>query len=154
MTLRELADRLGCRLEGDGDLPIARVTSLEAAGPGDVAFFSNPKYLGALARTQASAVIAADGMPVPGAALRTPQPYAAFARALSILHPQPAPPPGIHPTAVVDPSAVVGPDVSIGPYACVGAGAVLGARVVLRAHVAVGDGAVVGDDCLLHPFVS
>jgi UDP-3-O-[3-hydroxymyristoyl] glucosamine N-acyltransferase len=154
LTLRELADRLGCRLEGDGDLPISRVASLDAAGPGDITFFSNPKYAAALARTTASAVIAADGVPVPGAALRTPQPYAAFAMALALLHPQPPPPPGVHPTAVVDPSAIVGPDPSIGPYACVGAGAVLGARVVLRAHATVGDGAVLGDDCLLHPHVS
>ena len=154
MTLRELADRLGCRLEGDGDLPIFRVASLASAGPGDIAFFSNPKYAAALARSAASAVIAADGVPVPGAALRTPQPYAAFARALAVLHPQQPPPAGVHPTAVVDPTAVVGADVSIGPYACVGAGAVLGARVVLRPHATVGDGAVLGDDCLLHPHVS
>ena len=154
MTLRELADRLGCRLEGDGDVLITRVADLASAGPGDVSFFSNPKYAKVLAATRASAVIAADDVPVPVPALRTRDPYVAFARALGILHPQPAPPVGVHPTAIVDDSAVLGADVSIGPYACIGAGVVLGARTAVRAHVTVGDGAVLGDDCLLHPHVS
>lgn len=155
MTLRELADLLGCRLEGDGgDQPIARVAALETAGPGEVSFFSNPKYAKALAATRATAVIAADDVPVPVAALRTREPYVAFARALALLHPQPRPPIGVHPTAVVDPTAVIAADVSVGPYVCIGAGAVLGARTSVRAHVTIGDGAVVGDDCLLHPHVS
>jgi UDP-3-O-[3-hydroxymyristoyl] glucosamine N-acyltransferase len=156
LTLRELADHLGCRLEGDGDLPISRVASLETAGPGDLSFFSNPKYARALAATGASAVIAADDVPVPAgvAALRTRTPYVAFARALQVLHPQPPPPIGVHQTAVVDPTAVLGVDVSVGPYACIGADVVIGARTVVRAHVTVGDGAVIGDDCLLHPHVS
>lgn len=154
LTLRELADRLGCRLDGDGDQPITRVAALDAAGPGDVTFFSNPRYARALAATRATAVIAADDVPVPVAALRTKEPYVAFARALALLHPQPAPPAGVHATAVVGPGAVLGADVSVGPYACIGAAAVIGARTVIRAHVTVGDGAVVGDDCLLHPHVS
>ena len=154
MTLRELAELLGCRLEGDGDLLIFRVAALEAAGPGDVSFFSNPKYAKALAATQASAVIAAADVPVPGAALRTREPYVAFARALALLHPQAPAPTGVHATAVVDPSAVLGADVSIGPYVCIGAGAIIGAGSVLRAHVTIGEGAVLGDDCLLHPHVS
>lgn len=154
MTLRELAEHLGCRLEGDGDLPVARVASLDTAGPGDISFYSNPRYGALLAHTHASAVIAADGVPVPGAALRTPHPYAAFARALALLHPQPRPATGIHASAVVEPQAVVSPDVSIGPYVYVGVGAVVGARCVLRAHVTVGDEAVIGDDCVLHPHVS
>lgn len=156
MTLRELADHLACRLEGDGELTITRVAALESAGPGDVSFCSNPKYLRILSGTKASAVIAAEGVAVPEgvAALRTPEPYVAFARALGLLHPQPAPPVGVHPTAVIEPGVVLGEDVSIGPYAWIGTGAVLGARTVVRAHATVGEGAIIGDDCLLHPHVS
>jgi len=156
VTLRELSERLGCRLEGDGNIVIARVADLASAGPGDVTFFSNPKYARALATTRASAVIASDGVDVPAgaAALRTATPYVAFAKALGVLHPQPAPPVGVHPTAVVERSAVLGADVSIGPYACLGAGVVVGARSVIRAHVTIGDEAVIGEDCLLHPHVS
>ncbi len=154
MTLAELADRLGCRLEGDPSLVITRVAALEDAGPGDVSFFANPRYAPALARTRATAVIAADGIEVPGAALRTDEPYVAFARALDLLHPAARPAAGVHATAVVDPTATVDPSASIGPYVVVGAGAVIGARTILREHVVVGEGAVVGDDGLLHAHVA
>ncbi len=154
MTLAELASVLGCRLDGPGDVEIHRVTALDAAGPGDLSFYANPKYSGALRATRASAVIAAEGVAVPGAALRSPEPYAAFARALALLHPVPRPPAGVHPSACLDPSAVLGDDVSIGPLTVVGAGVVIGARTILHPHVLVGDGAVIGDDCELHGHVS
>ena len=51
LRLSELAERLGCRLEGDGRVEIRRVTGLEQAGEGDLTFFANPKYAHALRRT-------------------------------------------------------------------------------------------------------
>ena len=57
MKLTELAARLGCRLEGDGDIEITRVAGIETAGPSDVTFFANTKYAAELRATQAGAVI-------------------------------------------------------------------------------------------------
>ena len=65
MTLRELAERLGCRLEGDGAIEITGVAGLEAAVPGDVSFFAHPKYAAALEATRASAVVIGDSAPEP-----------------------------------------------------------------------------------------
>ena len=85
MTLRELADRLGCRLEGDGSIEITGVAGLEDAGPGDLSFFANPKYATALSATRASAVILGERATAPGrAALRADNPYLAFAQALAL----------------------------------------------------------------------
>ena len=82
--LRELADRLGCRLEGDGTIEITGVAGLADAGPGDLTFFANPKYAAALSATRASAVILGEGATAPGSAvLRAENPYLAFAEALS-----------------------------------------------------------------------
>ena len=58
LTLTELAERLGCRLEGNGDLDVTRVAGIEHAGPGDLTFFANPKYASQLRETRATAVIA------------------------------------------------------------------------------------------------
>jgi UDP-3-O-[3-hydroxymyristoyl] glucosamine N-acyltransferase len=63
LKLRELADRLNCRLEGDGDIDIERVAGIESAGPGDLTFFANPKYATHLRATRASAVILAPRQP-------------------------------------------------------------------------------------------
>lgn len=155
MRLRELAERLGCRLDGDGDIQITRVAGLEAAGPGDITFSSNPSYARALKATRASAVILADDVPAaPCAMLRSANPYLSFAQALDVFMPEPAVHPGVHPTAIVGDGAVVGEGVSLGPYVVVGEGARLGARVVVRAHAVIGPGAEIGDDSIIHARVS
>ena len=155
MTLRELAERLGCRLEGDGAVEIGRVASLEDAGAGDVAFFVNPRYAPVLRRTRASAVILADtAPPAPCAMLRTANPYLAFANALSIFRPASQPPSGIAPMSVVASDAVLGGDVSVGPFSSIGRNARIGDRTVIHPHVFVGDGAVIGADCVIHSHVA
>lgn len=155
MTLRELADRLGCRLEGDGGVEITGVAALERAGPGELTFLANPKYAGAVASTRASAILLAeDAPPPPCAALRTPQPYLMFGRALALLNRTPSVPPGIHPAAVVEEGADVAAEASVGAFAYVGAGARIGARTVVHPFVHVGAGARVGADCVLHAHAS
>jgi UDP-3-O-[3-hydroxymyristoyl] glucosamine N-acyltransferase len=155
LKLSELAERLECRLEGDGAIEVNRVTTLEDAGPGDLTFFTNPKYAAALRRTRASAVILGDKADAaPCAMLRTPNPYLAFARAVGIFAGDARPPAGVHPSAVVADDAIVAADASIGPLAVVGAGAQIGARTVVHAHVIVGAHAAVGEDCVIHTRVS
>ena len=81
MKLAELAARLDCRLEGDGDVEITRVAGIHDAGPGDVTFLANRKYEKAMSMTRASAVIARDDAPgAPCALLRARDPYLAFAK--------------------------------------------------------------------------
>ena len=155
MQLGDLAAQLRCELDGPADIEIQRVATLEEAGPGDISFLANPKYSAALTATRASAVIAThDAAGAPCAILRTKNPYLAFARAIGLLHPQPRPAAGIHPTAIVAPDAVLEPDVFVGPYVVIGDGAHIGARSVLHAHVVIGAGATLGADCLLHARVS
>jgi UDP-3-O-[3-hydroxymyristoyl] glucosamine N-acyltransferase len=155
VTLRELADRIEARLDGDGSIEVVRVAGLEAAGPGDVTFLANPAYGAEVARTRASAVILGpDGPSAPCAVLRTADPYLAFARAVQALAPPPSQPEGVHPSAVVAPDAQLGEGVRIGPLAVVGPGVRLGARSVLDAHVVVGAHVEIGPDCVLHAHVS
>ena len=151
MTLSELAERLGCRLEGDGSLEIRRVAGLEQAGEGDITFFANPKYAPALRRTRASAVILGESAPAaPCAMLRTKHPYLAFANALSVFVTPAHPPPGIATLSAVAADAILGRDVSIGPFSSIGRGARVGDRTVIYPNVCIGDGAVIGDDCVIH----
>ena len=155
MRLQEIADRLGCRLEGDGSLDITGVSSLEDAGPGQLTFFTNPKYAPELRRTQASAVIAGDGAAgAPCALLRSDEPYLAFARAVELFADPVRPATGIHALAHVEDGAAVSPDASVGPFAVVGRGARIGARTIVYPHVTIGPFAEIGDDCVIHARVS
>ena len=155
LTLRELAERLGCRLEGDGSVEIGRVAALDAAGPGDVSFLSNPKYTSQLLTTRASAVIVgADAAPAPCPMLRARDPYLTFAAAAALLAPDDRPAPGVSPSAHVDPGATIGASCHIGAFASVGGGAAIGARTIVHPHAVIYPGVIIGDDCVIHAHAS
>jgi UDP-3-O-[3-hydroxymyristoyl] glucosamine N-acyltransferase len=155
VTLAELAARLDCRLEGDGNLEIVRVAGIHDAGPGDVTFLANRKYEKAMARTNASAVIVRDDAPAaPCATLRVRDPYLAFARAVGIFAPDNRPRPGVDRLAAVAEQATLGRDVSVGPFVAIGEGAVIGDRTVIYPNVTIGAGTRIGADCIIHSNVA
>jgi len=155
VKLRELADRLGCRLEGDGDIDIVRVAGIQDAQPGDLTFLANPKYESALPRTRASAVLLRDEAPAaPCAMLRTRDPYLAFARAVALFAPPWRPAAGVHPQAAVSPDARLGHNVSIGAFVVVSEGASIGDSTVVFPNVTIGPGARIGRDCVIHSNVA
>jgi UDP-3-O-[3-hydroxymyristoyl] glucosamine N-acyltransferase len=155
VKLRDLAARLDCTLEGDGDIEIARIAAIEDAGPGDLTFFANPRYADALRYTRASALIAAPAVTgVPCAIVRAADPYLTFARALGVFADGWRPAAGVHPHALVEAGATVAADASVGAFAFVAEGARIGARTILHPHVSVGRFAEIGDDCVIHAQVS
>jgi UDP-3-O-[3-hydroxymyristoyl] glucosamine N-acyltransferase len=155
LKLSEIARRLECRLEGDGDIDIRRVAGIEEAGAGDLTFFTNVRYAPQLRRTAASAVILAeDAEAAPCAMLRVPHPYLAFARAVELFAQDERPGAGVDRLAHVASTAVISPDASVGAFAVIGDGARIGARTIVHPHVIVGRGAQIGDDCVIHSRVS
>jgi UDP-3-O-[3-hydroxymyristoyl] glucosamine N-acyltransferase len=157
MKLGDIAQRLGCRLEGDAGIEIVRVAGIDRARPGDLTFIANAKYHGHLATTGASAVIVASNQTaVAGgpALLRTDHPYLAFAQAVGLFVQAVPPAPGIDRLSAVAPDARVGEQVSIGPFVTVGAGATIGARTIIYPGAVIGPGATIGDDCVIHARAS
>ena len=160
MKLRDIAERLGCRLEGDSaadNLDIRRVAGIEHAQPGDLTFLANAKYHPHLATTAASAVIVdeATSRDVTHVAfLRASQPALAFARAVGLFADPVAPMPGIDPASSIAASASLGDGVAIGPFVVVGAGATIGARTVVYPNAVIGPGARIGEDCVIRSHVS
>jgi UDP-3-O-[3-hydroxymyristoyl] glucosamine N-acyltransferase len=155
LLLQDLAGRLDCRLEGDGTIDIGRVTTLEDAGPGDLTFFANPKYIAEMRNTRASAVILGEhDERAPCAMLRARQPYLAFAHAVALFAPRDSRPAGVHRLADVAPDATIASDASVGAFVSIGAAAVIGSRSVLYPHVTIGPGARIGEDCIIHARAS
>jgi UDP-3-O-[3-hydroxymyristoyl] glucosamine N-acyltransferase len=161
LKLNELAARLDCRLEGDGEIDIVRVAGIRDAQPGDITFVANVKYISQLASTRASAVIVSTALQQDVVAakrtcalLLTDDPYSAFARALTCFARAAEPAKGIDTLSSIAPDATLGKDVSIGPFVAIGAAASVGARTVIYPNVVVAAGARVGDDCVLHSHVS
>jgi UDP-3-O-[3-hydroxymyristoyl] glucosamine N-acyltransferase len=157
MKLTEIAQKLGCRLEGPGDIEIQGVSGIEIALPGHVTFLANRRYFPLLKTTRASAVLLEEGITLerdtgtpPIAALRIANPYLAFAHAIELFYQPPRYNPGIHPTAVVAVSARIGPGAHIGPYCFVDEDAEIGGNAVLHSFVTIYRCAKIGDDFFAH----
>ncbi len=156
MTLQELADRIRCRLEGNGAIEITGVAGIEHAQSGEVTFLANPKYLGSLATTRASAVILDERVPTPPgcAALRTPEPYVAFAKALELFASIPRPQVGVDACTAIGRDVRFGRNVAIGPFVSIGDEAMVGDNTVVYSHAAIGAATRIGRDCIIYSHVA
>src|ERR1700760_2257145 len=96
MKLSEIAQKLACRLEGSPDIEIHGIAGIEHAESGQITFLANRRYFPLLKTTRASAVLIEDGISLERgagapaiAALRTPNPYLAFAHTIELFYQPP-----------------------------------------------------------------
>src|SRR5580704_18487506 len=157
MKLQELARKLGCQLEGNPDIEVRGVAGLDHAEEGQVTFLANRRYSPLLKTTRASAVLVEEGVVLPRedglkplAALRTQNPYLAFAQALEFFYEPPVYQAGVHATAVVASRATIGEGAHIGPYCFVDEGVEIGPRAVLHSFVTIYRGAKIGANFFAH----
>jgi UDP-3-O-[3-hydroxymyristoyl] glucosamine N-acyltransferase len=156
-TLQELATMCGGELVGDPALKITGAASLGEAVPGEISFYSDPRYGALLRKTRASAVFVPVDLvePITPAQIRVSQPNKTFEQVLLKFAPKPiAFTRGIHPSAVIDASVQLGERVSIQPYVVIEAGSRIGDDTVIGAGSYIGHGSVIGAACLIYPRVT
>jgi UDP-3-O-[3-hydroxymyristoyl] glucosamine N-acyltransferase len=154
LTLGEISEALEGELRGPGDLEIHGISSLEGAGPGQLAPVAGDGFAAAARASKAGALLVSRHVRGPWK-----RPHILVGHALVALNrlielmglARRVKGAGIHATATVDDDAVVDPSASIGPYAVVEAGARIGARTQVDAHVVVESGVVLGEDCHIAP---
>lgn len=155
MKIGQVAEKLGCTLEGDANLEISGVAAIDEAKPGELTFLADRKYRPALESTRASGVIVAkESVPVGKAALRSANPRLDFARAIELFYPAPRFLAAVHPTAVVAKSAKIGPGAHIGPHCFVDENVEIGRNAVLHSSVTIYRDAKIGDDFFAHSHVT
>jgi UDP-3-O-[3-hydroxymyristoyl] glucosamine N-acyltransferase len=157
MKLSEVAQKLGCRLEGSSDIEIGAIAGIEHAEAGQITFLANRRYFPLLKTTRASAVLIEEGIALtrdpslpPLAALRTANPYLAFAHAIELFYQPPRYAPAIHPTAIIAKTARLGEGAHVGPYCFVDQDVEIGRNAVLHSSVTIYRGAKIGDDFFAH----
>jgi len=153
LTLAEIAAQLGGDVLGDSQTRISRVAPIGTAGEGAIAFLANPKFRKELQTCKASAMILRPDVAdeFAGARILTANPYAYYARVVSLLNPVAAGSGSVHPSAVLE--SVVPAGVSVGPNTHIGKDVVIGDGVVIHAGCVIGDGAEIGAGTLLYPNV-
>jgi UDP-3-O-[3-hydroxymyristoyl] glucosamine N-acyltransferase len=166
ITLEQLTARFGGRIEGDPTVQVGSLAPLDQAGPGQLAFLANPKYLPQVETTRASAVLITEealgelkgraDVTASQAFIVTPNPYAYFARVAQVFIAalEPRASASVHPSASVDPAAKVSPSATIGPFVVIEAGAVIGDNVRIDAHAFIGRGTKIGEGSRIFPNVT
>ena len=157
-SLRQVAEAVEARLQGDGSVEVGSVASIGSASKDDLAFVEEEKYLARALQSGAGAVIAgefaaaASGKPL----LISRHPKLTFARAARFLADgnRDGSNSGIHPTAVVPPSVRLAAGVVVEAYGVVGADAEIGERTRIGAGCEIGRGATIGRECEIYPRVT
>ena len=154
--LTELATAAEAQLQGDSELLISGVATLEQAGPQHISFLANPRYRQLLANTRAAAVIvtAEDAALCTGTAVIVSNPLLAYAKIATLFYNdiRAAEEPsllGVHASAWVSPDASVANSAWIGPQCTIEAGAVIEEGVRIGPNCVVGQGVTVGRDSRL-----
>ena len=159
LTTQQLGEKIGAAVRGDGALRIDNCLPLEEAGPNDLSFLSNRKYIKQMRDSRAGAVVLSpDDAELAGedrTVLIADDPYFAFRNAVVALfgfrkHPAP----GVSDKAEVADTAQLGENCHVSPFAVIAEGAKLGARCTIYPHCYIGAEAVLGDDCILYPNVT
>lgn len=151
-TAEEISRRTGATLAGAGKekRALRDVAPLDAAGPDQLSFLDNRKYVDTFRTTRAGACFVhpdlAREAPKDVALLITPEPYRAYAIAAQAFYPDPPPVPGVAPSAVVDATVDLGEGCRVEANAVIGDHAKLGRRCLIGPNAVIGTGVVLGDD--------
>lgn len=159
-TLDALAALSGATLFSaeHGSRLIRDVNPLAEAGPEDVSFLENRKYVAAFVCSRAGAAFvderSVEQAPSGMALLVSNEPYKAYARAAQAFYPIRPVTPRRAASALIDAAAAVPEDCDIGPNVVIETGARLGRRCRVGANTVIETGVVLGDDCRIGPNVT
>jgi UDP-3-O-[3-hydroxymyristoyl] glucosamine N-acyltransferase len=156
-ALADIAKLIGADLlNADDKTMVTGFATLQNAGPHQIAFFTNPKYLTSLKETKAAAVILSNEVKdqCPVNALVMSNPYLGFAKAASLFDDTPVLATGIHPTAIIDPSAKIASSAKIGPYVVIGKNCEIADEVSINAHCTISDDVLIGQGSVLKSNVN
>jgi UDP-3-O-[3-hydroxymyristoyl] glucosamine N-acyltransferase len=171
-SLRQIAEAIDARLEGNGSVEVGGVASIGSASQGDLVFVEEKKHFVRALQSSAGAVIAGEfaagmiaaGTPTAGTLgkplLISRHPRLAFARAARFLQQgdsegrEAGVRAGVHATAVVFPSSHVAPDAVVEEYAVIAEDAVIDDGTRIGAGCAIGRGVKIGRECEIYPRVT
>jgi UDP-3-O-[3-hydroxymyristoyl] glucosamine N-acyltransferase len=156
-ALQQIADAVGARLVGRGDVEVSGLASIPSATAADLVFVDDAKHLADALRSKAGAFIVGEfaaSTTCDRPLLVSDYPKLAFARAAQLLRDKPQSDATVHASAVVHPSAAIGKDVFVDARAVISERVQIGDGTRIGAGCAIGSGVVVGAKCEIYPNVT
>lgn len=155
VRLADIRQVIGGELVGSGADVVSRVSSLEEAGPRDLAYVTSDRHIGPALKSRAGAFVTHRQLPeLKRPHIVVPHPAHAIVTVIHRFFTVPLEPRGIAEHVVRGVDVSIGPDPSIWPFVTIGDRVALGARVRLYSGVFIGDDVTIGDDTVLFPNVS
>ena len=158
ISLKEIAERIGGLLEGEGSTPISGISTIQDATAGEIAVLINPGYRKYLAASQASALVLEESAgrdDLPGRNLIiVKNPGHAYRKVAEIFHNPRVMAEGVDPRAAVSENAVIGEGSTVSAFACVEEYAVLEKNVTVYPYVYVGRNVRIGEGSTIYPHVT
>lgn len=152
-TVAQLAEIGGASLgtEASPERVIRDIGPLESAGPDDLSFIDNPKYVDAFSSCAAGACVVHPSRVGAGPSgvslLISETPYLAYARMSHAFYPDNQAASGFHGQASIDASARIAEDVHIAGGAVIFENVEIGQRSTVGPNAVIGPGVKIGDDC-------
>ncbi len=147
--LEEIASTIGAKLDGDPDLLIDGLATIESAETGNLSYIASKKFEKQLNSTGASALIVYPGLTSDRHSLLVMEnPYLGFALAMRMFYRVfPSFTPGVEKSAFIGEKTNVSSDCFIGHNVVVSNGVSLGGGSAVYAGVFIGENAVIGKNC-------
>ncbi|MDR1739192.1 MAG: UDP-3-O-(3-hydroxymyristoyl)glucosamine N-acyltransferase [Bacteroidales bacterium] len=156
-TLKQVADVIGGKVEGNSDATIYTLCKIEEGHEGGLSFLANPKYLPYIYKTKATAVIVNSDFvaehPISAILIRVDDPYCAFAKLLAFYDNMTKPAAVISDKSDIASSAVVGKNVYIGAFAVIGEGVKIGDNCYIYPNTVIGNNCCIGEGTTIYAGV-
>jgi UDP-3-O-[3-hydroxymyristoyl] glucosamine N-acyltransferase len=163
-SVQEIARIINAEVLGDPELIIKGVSSFIDAGPDEISFADDVKYLNNIGETQAGALIIPEEHSHAGSPLEqysqtrtlllSAQPRLAFFQLVSLYHPDKKLHPFIHASAHIGKGTRMGKYPIIEANVFIGDNVSIGDKVHLMPGVYIGDEVVIGNNTLIKPNVT
>ncbi|MCB1113662.1 MAG: UDP-3-O-(3-hydroxymyristoyl)glucosamine N-acyltransferase [Chlamydiia bacterium] len=164
ISLETLKELTGAEVVGEKQRKFSNVADLESAQAGDISFLANPRYEGAMEKSNAGAVFLHPDYkshPLVKSSAKVwlfhEEPSRAFQLAIEYFIPHADKKSGfkgVHATATIHPTAEVDPSVEVGPGAVIDEGVKIGKGTKIGALAYIGPFSEIGENCTLMPHVT
>ncbi len=158
IALKDLAEAIGARIEGDSSVKINSFGQIETAGEGSITFLANPKYTPFIYTTKASAVLVGEDFvlehPIHASLIRVKDPYTTIAELMrmaeKLLKPSPV---GIEQPSFIAEGVEIPDDAYVGAFAYIAKGAKIGKGAKIYPQTYIGENVEIGENTIIRSGV-
>ena len=159
-TVKQIADFIDGKIEGDSQLLINSVGKIEDSKSGDICFLANEKYIKYTYTTKASAIIVGTSFKIDKSKKKIPtlirveDPYSSFSKLLEMFNKMRYDKTGISKYSDISENCKIGENCFIGSFTKIEDNVIIGENVKIHSNCYIGENVIIKDDSIIFSNVS